>query len=487
MPSINYTPPPTIRDFMRSDARARFIRGPVGSGKTTGMIMEILRRAIQQTPCIDGIRRSRWLVTRLTMPQLKDTVLKSWLQWLPDGEFGKFRVSDNTYILNFNDVECEVLFRPLESPADVSRVLSLELTGAWIAECRDLPLELVEAIMGRLGRYPSRHQLRPGDTYWYGMIGETNPPVEGTDWWKVFEHKPLEEGNMNSVFACDTFVQPCPVDDELNILPEAENAENLPPTYYQDLCKGKTDEFIRVYVRNEYGRSKAGLPVYGDSFRRDRHVSRRPLPIDPDLPIVIGMDFGLTSALVLCQPLVVEPRLNILREITWEGASLNSVIENRLRPLLRGQFPTNPVIIIGDPAGLNRASTDGRNCYSVLTKAGFTARPARTNDPVVRIGALEELLLSYPMGEPALRIDPSCRTLIDGLMGGYMFRLGAKGVSGRDKSEKPVKNKVGHTVEAAQYACMYYLSGYNPRSASRLAQSSLFQQHYTPADAYTGY
>src|SRR5690606_34589287 len=130
-------------------------------------------------------------------------------------------------------------------------------------------------------------------------------------------------------------------------------------------------------------------------------------------------------------------------------------------PLLRSVFPTNPVIIIGDPAGVNRASTDGKNSFAVLQDQGFNARPARTNDPATRIGALEELLLSFPLGEPLVLIDPSCRTLIDGLMGSYMFRTDAKGNDGRQRGERPVKNKPGHTVEACQYGCMYYLSGYN--------------------------
>ena len=46
--SINYTAPTTCAEFMNSPAFIRIIMGPIGSGKTTALIMEILRRAIEQ-------------------------------------------------------------------------------------------------------------------------------------------------------------------------------------------------------------------------------------------------------------------------------------------------------------------------------------------------------------------------------------------------------------------------------------------------------
>jgi len=285
---IVYKPSPTIKNFMRSDARSRWVMGSVGSGKTTGMIFELVRRAAQTPPGVDGVRRSRWLVTRLTMPQLKDTVLKSWLQWFPDGKFGRWRSNDSTFWLEFNDIQAEIMFRPLESEADVARVLSLELTGAWVAECRDLPVSMISDIKGRCGRFPE-----PIMDYWYGVFGETNPPAEGSDWYKVFEKLPQEDGNPESVMDGDIFVQPCPVNDDFTLRPEAENVENLKPTYYQDLAKGATSDYIRVFIKGEYGRNRKGQPVYLEAFQRQQHVARKPIPIDAQQPIIVGMDFGL--------------------------------------------------------------------------------------------------------------------------------------------------------------------------------------------------
>jgi ABC-type lipoprotein export system ATPase subunit len=79
--SIIFTAPPTVAEWMNSAAFVRLIVGPVGSGKTTGLLMEILRRAIEQAPGPDGIRRTRWAVVRQTLSQLKMTVLLDLLSW----------------------------------------------------------------------------------------------------------------------------------------------------------------------------------------------------------------------------------------------------------------------------------------------------------------------------------------------------------------------------------------------------------------------
>src|SRR5512138_2309938 len=85
--SIEYTAPPTVAQFMKSDAFGRIIAGPVGSGKTTGAVLECLRRSIQQAPGQDLLRHTRFAIVRQTLKQLKDTVLKDCQTWL--GGLGK--------------------------------------------------------------------------------------------------------------------------------------------------------------------------------------------------------------------------------------------------------------------------------------------------------------------------------------------------------------------------------------------------------------
>ena len=73
---LDYTPPPTIRNFMLSEARTRAVRGPVGAAKSTGMAMDMLRRSMEAPPqLIDGVRRSKFVIVRNTLQQLKTTCL----------------------------------------------------------------------------------------------------------------------------------------------------------------------------------------------------------------------------------------------------------------------------------------------------------------------------------------------------------------------------------------------------------------------------
>ena len=107
---VNYAPPPTISDFIREytpgELFFNWILGPVGSGKTTGIFFKLAYMASLQAPSPrDGIRRSRAVVVRNTMPQLRDTTITSWNYWFKDGQAGTWKASTSSFILRFGDVE----------------------------------------------------------------------------------------------------------------------------------------------------------------------------------------------------------------------------------------------------------------------------------------------------------------------------------------------------------------------------------------------
>ena len=78
-PTIRYRPPgPVSKAFMLDDSFVRGIRGPFGSGKSTACVFEIMRRAREQPPGFDGVRRSRWAILRNTYPELRTTTIKTW-------------------------------------------------------------------------------------------------------------------------------------------------------------------------------------------------------------------------------------------------------------------------------------------------------------------------------------------------------------------------------------------------------------------------
>ena len=86
----DYSGVPTIRRFALDDTRMRCIMGPFGSGKSSGCVMEDIRRAHMQAPGPDGIRRTRSVVVRNSYGQLKDTTIKTFHDWFPPKVFGEW-------------------------------------------------------------------------------------------------------------------------------------------------------------------------------------------------------------------------------------------------------------------------------------------------------------------------------------------------------------------------------------------------------------
>jgi hypothetical protein len=196
--------------------------------------MEILLRAAAQAKGPDGKRHTRFAVIRNTYSQLRDTTRKTFEEWIP-ASMGVWHEQSFAFTIRKGDIDCEVLFRALDRPEDVKKLLSLELTGAYINEAREIPKHVLDVLQTRVGRYPSKVQ---GGATWFGIWMDTNP------WWpghwgaKLFSRLGKDEGY-------EIFRQP----GGRSI--KAENTDNLPPGYYQRLIAGKDQEWIRVYVDGE--------------------------------------------------------------------------------------------------------------------------------------------------------------------------------------------------------------------------------------------
>jgi hypothetical protein len=428
----NYNAPPTVGRFMRSDAPFRLIMGPVGSGKSTGNIMEIARRAKLQAPGRDGLRRTRWAVVRNTRQQLKDTTQKTWFEWFPIGVAGAWRETDQTFILRFDDVYAEVMFRPLDTPDDVGRLLSLELTGAFINELRELPLEIIIALRSRCGRYPSRKEVAPT---WYGIIADSNPPSK--DHW-IYQKFEVEKPE-----GWEIFKQPGGLD------PGAENLENLPPTYYHDMMEGADEDFINVHVHAKYGRSRAGLPVFEKTFVENFHVNND-LVVVTAAPVIIGMDFGRTPAAAFFQR-DVRGRVLLQDELVTENMGLENFIDQRVKPMLANRYAGQRVVVAGDPSGWDKGQLNEDTAADVLKRAGFVPWRPPTNLIAPRLAAVEKLLKMQIDGKAMFMVNAArCPKIVEGFKHGYRY----KQKKDQTYEEVPEKNAWSHPLDATQYGAM---------------------------------
>lgn len=492
MSSVVFNAPPTVAQFMKSESFFRGIAGPVGSGKTTGCIFELFRRAVEQTPAPDGVRYTRFAIVRQTLTQLKGTVLKDILSWLK--EVAEFKVSDSTIYIKFGDVYSEWVLIPLEHAEDQQRLLSSQLTGAWMSECIEMDVDLVPAIAGRCGRYPSAQQ---GVPTWFGIIADTNFPSEGSDWHKIME--------IDTPADHTWFFQPGglvddptqlrdgvpPVAENLSYLVQNEETIKLAVTdprrilqgrkYYERLAGSKSPDWVRRYVNAKYGDDPSGTAVFRESFKASFHVVDEVSPVIGH-PLIVGLDFGRDPCAIITQP-DHRGRLLCLQEVMAEDMGLEQQLQIGLRPALMDiRYLGRPVAVVGDPAGAAKSTHYEETSFDLVKRAGFMAYPAPTNDIDPRLRAVEAFLLGQRDGGPALVIDRGrCPNLVRALSGGYRF---ARTKAGQRKPT-PDKNKFSHIADALQYAALAVHGGMQGIITRQLHRPVRRQQQRMPSGAWT--
>lgn len=442
---------PTIRRFMESDAFIRGLMGPFGSGKSSGCVWDIVLRGLRQAPGLDGVRRSRWAVIRNSYRQLEDTTIRTVHQWFPPIRFGRWKPTEHSYVINRmvaegdeKPAEIELLFRALDRPDQVGNLLSLELTGAWVNEAREVPWAIIEAVQGRVGRYPAR---RDGGATWSGVIMDTNPPDAESDWYRFFQEKDHGE----AVAALAQVIPGMSVERFARIFRqpggravEAENLDNLPPGYYQRLAVGKSDEWNKVYIDGDYGFVMEGRPVFGE-YNDGFHC--RECRTMPSQPIYRGWDFGLTPACVFTQ-MLPSGQWIVVDELVSDAMGIERFAEIVARHSAL-HFPDTSFVDIGDPAGMQRAQTDERTCFEILHARGIAIEPGMQT-LAIRLESVRRPLRTLLDGAaPGLVLHPRCSVLRRALMGGYQYRR--MQVSGERYADRPEKNRWSHVMDALQY------------------------------------
>jgi hypothetical protein len=466
---------------MKSNAFGRVIAGPVGSGKTTACIIELLRKALAQEKAPDGFRYTRFAVIRQTLKQLKDTVLKDCDTWLSARGLGVWKVSEGTYHVRFDDVISEWVFIPLEDATDQARLLSMQLTGAWLSEVIEMKIDILGPIMGRLGRYPSGAR---GTCTWKGIIADTNMPTEMDAWQQFFSNLPPE---------WQFFKQPGgmePDAENLNWLNQDGNTILLPEDhpvrlaqgrkYYENIINsGASPEYITRYVNAEYGDDPSGMAVFKATFRPDFHAVPNTLVL-PSYPLLIGQDFGRNPWSLIAQPDHMG-RLVIHEEVAATNIGLEKHVEQSLRPkLYKSDYLGLRVAVVGDPAGVAKGTIAEESCFDALKRMGLPCFPAPTNDIEPRIRAVEALLGRQVNGGPALLINrEKCPMLVRAMSGGYRFTFAKQGGL-KVVPEKLDKEGFSHVADCLQYLALVVHGGLTGYITRQLAPKKRAVSRITP-------
>ena len=442
MTSVHYeVAGPTLEAFFASDDFVRVLVGPFGSGKTTACIAEAFRRIQEQAPDADGIRRSRGVVIRSTYRQLQSTTAQSWRSWFGDA-FGDFTWSDPFQhrmrfgLADGTRVEADIVFLALDGPEAEAKLRGLEVSWAWVNECREIPKGVFSFLTGRVGRYPA---MRDGGPTWSGVFADTNP-------WDV-DHWLHEAPGWR------VFKQPGGVlwDGKAWVPnPAAENLINLPR------------RLLRAPARGSDGRLDPGLSRRRVRFRARRQADLSGVPRQParagggdrTATVRAGRDRRRfrpdARGRVLpdrCARPVARARPSSSPP-TWVPRHSPGCCSSTSRPGSPARPPGSGAI---RPAA-QRAQTDERTCLEVIRSVtGLPAHAAPTNSFLPRREAVAGALGRLIEGVPGLQISPACKVLRKGFAGGYHYRR--LKVAGDERyHDEPNKNGFSHVHDALQYA-----------------------------------
>ncbi len=311
------------------------------------------------------------------------------------------------------------------------------------------------------------------------ILMDSNPP-DDQHWWAQLDLKGCLDSSKNkdidrkrTAQIFDFFSAPPPLfknaDGTYERNPNAENISNLMGgyEYYEDMLAGNTQEHINVMVLGQYGSLFDGKPVYGEYNDSIHCPVNGVAPID-GVPICLGWDFGHTPACVAGQ--LVNGQMRIVGEIWSDDANTKKFARDFVKPWLQSTFAGYTIgLSIADPAGNARGEGEGKSSIGILNDdyllkdaetgfveksldMGFTTVPAPSNDPTLRISAVETFMMGMGGGEPNYLIDRSCIRLRKGKQGGYHYKR-IQGVNG-NWNEKPNKNHYSHISDAEQYLAL---------------------------------
>lgn len=476
------SPGPIASAFLQSRAFIKGIIGPVGSGKTLSALQAGLRVGAIQGGRKDErgvlVRTGRVGVIRESYPNIEANTLKSWFNIVPEEE-GRFSWKA-PYVHAFKKVlrrdredgrPIEVLNMEMEFRAIGDRSVE-EVTRGWevnavvIDEFDLQPPELVSFLSGRVGRFSN---LDPSlvvdpqiicslnmpyiDNHAYRMLVERDlgelDPEQDPDLAAALEGRPLLE----------CFIQPGGRD------PAAENLHNLRGGrgYYalQVAANKQRPGYVDRMVDNKPVPMQFGQPV-NPKFNYSRHV--RALEFDPRRKLIVPMDQGLFAAAVAMQRTPMG-QIRTLRECVFmreDGKALEKIgptaFGQAVRAMLGEHFPDlRPEMLrfVADPAAFaagDRADNEHDWILAVQKALGSKIRihRAKSNSPQLR----NEAIWKAQLEDDGYAVDPSCKHLIRGHLGGYHYAK-AERTEGEIKGHLVIADTIyTHVCDAEQYGAL---------------------------------
>lgn len=452
-----------LTEFFWSRSELDIIQGPIQSGTSSACCMRIWATAEEQAPDFDKVRRTRFIITRDTYKELRETTIKTWLEWFPESEWGPMiRAEPSFHHLkrkhssgDGTSVDCEVIFLAIPDADVAEQILaSYEITGFFRNEAQFCDKAVVDELLSRCARYPSKRN-GPGAT-WHGGFCDLNAPIEGH--WIPYMRGDIslppgmtedEQRVFKKPASWKFHTQPpglieVKVDGRVEYQPNprAENQTHTKKSYLE-IIVGKAKGWIDRRVMNKVGLYVDGQAVY-PTFSDAEHVSKDALqPVD-GWPIIVGLDFGREPAAAFGQN--INGHIVVISELIGENESAE-LFAPKVKRHLAQRYPGFSYEFSGDPRGADGSQNSEITAYEIFQKHGMRVLPATSdNNPQMRRSAMEGTLGR----RNGFLVCTTCLVAKTGLAGGYHYpKIKVRGVTGLF-SDKPRKNRYSHIVEAIE-------------------------------------
>lgn len=422
------------------------IMGPVGSGKTTSALLKLFFASYRQPRMSDGIRRWYMPSIRDTYRQIWRATIPSWLEWFPKSRYPNFTGSEGgpaTHIVEVKHpvdggtVIVQVDFVAIGDNAAEDVLRGYQFSVAHLGECDLLDPSVLIYVRGRVGRAPKQLD---GGVWWPGIVLEYNAPDDENYLYRLFEEQRPPGHRLYKLPS--------------GLSPQAENIQNLIPGYYERQMHGQPDWYIRRMIRNQYGYSRDGKPIFEAEYNDQVHCALTPFEPDRGLPIGIGLDAGGTPAAVFTQRRP-NGQWRVFDELVVEGGFCGP---GRFSDYLNRKLKDYEGLPIGEAAADPSAAfgadkDDGEKDWitAVAAKSEIRIRAAQTNAIGTRLEAVRvPLTRMIDGGVPGFVLSPRCKKLRKGFNSGYRYRR-MKIAGGERYDDKPDKNDYSHPMDALQY------------------------------------
>jgi hypothetical protein len=310
--------------------------GAIRGGKTYWLLLTLTSLCLEYP-------RSRWVIIRKSLPDLKRTTFPSFASILSDG-ISDYVLSWNrdTQVVQFiNGSELMFMAESFDEDKDLNRFKGLEVNGAGLDEVNELQEQTFYKVQERIGSW-NKAEGRPPIV----CLATCNP---ANNWVKSIIYERYKEGTLPSKW---TFI-PSKITDNPHIPAEyLESLKELPPVQYARFVEGDWD--VMDDVANPF--------LY--EWKDEQHIDDS-VQLNSNLPVYVSVDFNINP---LCA-LVIQHHGRgavVVDEIKIEKGSIEAFCD----AVLALGIPMGLIRITGDAMGKGGTvqQRDNSSAYTMIKR-----------------------------------------------------------------------------------------------------------------------